>query len=330
MRASETIRIADVDTTGAVFRWLSAHFSVEHIPSSRYHEADFLLCGDFGYRHESFRGVKIYTTGENHAPNLADYDYCLTHEWAENERCLRLPYWQMVLLCGPVYRERLRQPRPTLTAEMLRAQKRDFCAFVCRNAVCRKRNRFVQRLSARRTVHCAGPLMNNIGGVLPPGGVAKWDYVSKHLFCVCYENESHPGYQTEKILDAFLARSIPIYWGSRTVTKEFNPKAFVNAHDFRSDAELIDYLLELAQDEERMVAMLNEPIFCDPQVVEKAEARLIAFFDEIFRRGPGAVRRSRLERIHAVLMRFYGHGLFRSLRRVSRAIRGKKNNNLIN
>lgn len=81
-----------------MLRWLRAHFPVEHIPSERYQEADFLICGDFGYRHESFRGVKIFTTGENHEPNLCGYDYCLTHEWAENDRCLRFPYWQTVLM----------------------------------------------------------------------------------------------------------------------------------------------------------------------------------------------------------------------------------------
>lgn len=328
MNDSLPIRIADVDSTGQLYNWLNRNFALETIRPAQYHEADYLICGDFGYRHESFERVKIFFTGENHAPNLNDYDYCLTPEWEENERCFRLPYWQLAIFGYDEYREAIVKPRPVLTADELRAQNRDFCAFVCRNAVCKKRNRFVRKLDARKGVHCAGPLMNNIGGILPPGSAAKWEYVGKHLFNVSYENESHPGYQTEKILDAFLARSIPVYWGSPTVTKEFNPKAFVNAHDFRSDEELIDYLLELSQDYERMAAMLNEPIFRDPQVLEKAEERLRTFFAGIFARGPQAIQRTRWQRINAVLSRFYGHGLIRTYRRISRAIRGKKNNNL--
>ena len=303
--------------------WLVKHFGVTILPSSRYMEADFLLCDSFNFKHEKYRGVKIMITGENHHIDLNEYDYCLSHDIVENDRCHRLPFW----IHNPLLNQKRRKKnlllnRPTLTREDLEQQQRKFAIFICRNAACRVRNRFVKRLSAARHVDCGGPFMNNLGYNVDDKIAFQRDY----LFSVAYENEAYPGYQTEKIIDAYASRCIPIYWGNPLVTEEFNPESFVNARDFRNDRELIDYLLKLADDPDRQLAMLNAPIFRDPQVFEHAEEELLSFFTRIFERGPGAIQRTRKQRIMAVLRRYYGHGLFRTLRRFTRWLRGKKIN----
>jgi hypothetical protein len=33
------------------------------------------------------------------------------------------------------------------------------------------------------------------------------------MFSICVENSSNKGYHTEKIIDVFLSKTIPIYWG---------------------------------------------------------------------------------------------------------------------
>ncbi len=317
------IAALDIATTPGLKRWLSAHFPVEWVPDEDYLQADYLVSGDFGYRHELFPGVKIFYTGENHAPDLNNYDYCLTHEFREDDRRHRLPFWQSSAffledyagLCG-------HQPSPISVDELV-AQERDFCAFVCRNAVCRKRNSFVRNLNALRKVNCAGPFMNNVGFLLERGYTVKFNYQKKHYFGVAYENEASLGYQTEKILDVLVSRSIPIYWGNPRVTEEFNPDAFIHARDFASEKALIHHLLELAEDPAAMAAIINAPRYRDSQALEKAEQSLIDFFASIFERGPGAIRRSNFQRTQAVLSRFYGHGLFRTIRRVSRHLRSK-------
>ncbi len=189
--------------------------------------------------------------------------------------------------------------------------------------ICRKRNRFVKHLNARRKVSCAGPLMNNVGFLLEPGAAAKFAYQGKHLFGVSFENEASSGYQTEKIVDVLVSRSIPIYWGNPLVENEFNPEAFVNARRFPTEQALMEHVLELAEDPVRMAAIINAPRFRDPHVLEKAEQALHDFFARIFERGPGAIRRNCRQRTMAVLSRFYGHGFFRTMRRLSRHVRGK-------
>jgi hypothetical protein len=44
------------------------------------------------------------------------------------------------------------------------------------------------------------------------------------MFGVAIENVSHRGWFTEKILDCFLLKTIPIYWGCSNIEDYFNPK----------------------------------------------------------------------------------------------------------
>ena len=74
-------------------------------------------------------------------------------------------------------------------------------------------------------------------------------YLSECRFFICFENtissRQEPNgmkYVTQKILSAFIAGSIPIYSGYREIAELFNPAAFINAHDFSSHQELIEYI----------------------------------------------------------------------------------------
>lgn len=313
-----TIAQADTFNVSRLSELLEDKFGVERLPRERFLEADFLFCDTFTYVYEKFRGVRIMITAENHPADLNEFDYCLTHDTRENDRMMYLPYYQYRIIedGGASFTELIQ--RPDLTADDLKGRK--FCAFVCRNGACRRRNRFAQRLLKRRGLDCGGPFMNNIGRCVDDKIAFQKDY----LFSMAFENELAPGYITEKIVDAFLSRTIPIYWGDPGVVKHFNREAFIYAGDFASDDALIDYLLELEKDPVRLLKMLNAPVFCNPNIVQDVQERVLNFFAAIFERGAGATRRTRWQRINAVLQNFYGHGLFRTFRRISRRLRGKK------
>ncbi|MDU9759492.1 glycosyltransferase family 10 domain-containing protein, partial [Helicobacter pylori] len=61
-----------------------------------------------------------------------------------------------------------------------------------------------------------------------------------------------------KILDAYFSHTIPIYWGSPSVAKDFNPKSFVNVHDFNNFDEAIDYIRYLHTHQNAYLDMLYE------------------------------------------------------------------------
>lgn len=135
-----------------------------------------------------------------------------------------------------------------------------FCGFVsCRDRL--RRNSFVQQLSQRRTVTCAGRVLNNY----PQVGPSKEDknaFLKTCKFAIAFENDDYDdlqGYVTEKIIDAFAAGAIPIYWGDPTISSVFNAKAFLNRRDYESDSQFIDAIIELDNDEIRYNKMKQEP-----------------------------------------------------------------------
>lgn len=55
------------------------------------------------------------------------------------------------------------------------------------------------------------------------------------MFGVVIENTSHRGYFTEKIMDCFSLKTLPLYWGCSNITDVFNGKGIIkfnNADDF--------------------------------------------------------------------------------------------------
>ena len=66
-----------------------------------------------------------------------------------------------------------------------------------------------------------------------------------YRFNICFENGSYPGYVTEKLYNALQVKTMPIYWGSATVGRDFNPRAFINASDHGDFNKLTDYVRHL-------------------------------------------------------------------------------------
>ena len=83
---------------------------------------------------------------------------------------------------------------------------------------------------------------------------------SNYKFVMAFENKDKPGYVTEKILNAFLAGAVPIYWGSSTAVEIFNLNSFVWVNQYPDIKGAIDRILGLTQHENQYQQMLSEPI----------------------------------------------------------------------
>ena len=52
------------------------------------------------------------------------------------------------------------------------------------------------------------------------------------MFSICVENSSNRGYHTEKIIDAFLSKTVPIYWGCPNLEElGYDPNGFIYCND---------------------------------------------------------------------------------------------------
>lgn len=224
---------------------------------------NFLIFGDenFGTSNKRFSRkdvVKIFYTGENRRPEKYDCDYAISFDHNFNTWHYRLPLfviymWALQFIHKTEYDYNyIKSPK---------IKKKDaFCSFVVSNPNCKERNDFFQKLSQYKTVDSGGRLFNNINANLD-GERAKIAFLSSRKFNICFEPMSYPGYVTEKILHAFYAGTIPIYWGSPTVSVDFNEKAFVNVHDYKSIDNVIERIMYLDQNEDAYQGMLSLPKF---------------------------------------------------------------------
>ena len=139
-----------------------------------------------------------------------------------------------------------------------------FCTFVVMNGGCRERNEIFHSLSKYKQVASGGALFNNIGGILSREGsdfhLSKFAFLKQGKFNLCYENSSFPGYVTEKIYQALYCNTIPIYWGSPTVAMDFNREAYISRHNYNTDAEMIEHIIELDNNDDMYNKMLQQPI----------------------------------------------------------------------
>ncbi len=218
---------------------------------------DFLFYSVFGTEHYGYNCVKIFFTGENIRPNFQECDWALTFDYSENPRNYRLPLYAF-------YEDvnKLTLPKPPI--DELFKEKTKFCNFIYSNPSCKKRNEFFKKLSKYKKVDSAGRLYRNTSERIGD----KIQFIRQYKFTFAFENESYPGYTTEKIFEPMISNSIPIYWGNPLVNRDFNEKSFLNYHQYGSDEELIKKIIELDNNDDLYKQMLAEPYFNDNKVNE--------------------------------------------------------------
>ena len=110
---------------------------------------------------------------------------------------------------------------------------RKFCLFMVSNPNCKLRNNIFMLLSRVGHVVSAGGFRNNLtmDDATPPDRMNHNEhikYLRQFRFMITFENQSLPGYHTEKITNAFEAGVIPIYWGDPLITEIYDNRSFIH------------------------------------------------------------------------------------------------------
>jgi hypothetical protein len=160
------------------------------------------------------------------------------------------------------------------------ASKSRFCTATISNG---SRGNFFERLFEAipqyKPVDSGGRWKNTVGGAVKD----KLAFLRQGKFHIAFENSSTPGYVTEKIMHAFAAHTIPIYWGAPDIAEDFNPKAFVNCHHYDSVEAVVARVRELDCDHEAYIAMLEEPCFaCGVEPENLHKRKIMEWLSHIF------------------------------------------------
>ena len=233
---------------------------------------DFIIYSVFGNSHLKYNCVKIFFTGENIIPDFNYCDYALGfHHISFENRYFRLLYY----LRNTDLLELIEKKHIFNQKEL--SSKISFCNFIYSNSNANFRNEFFEKLNAYKTVDSGGKFNNNIGYIVEN----KLDFQRRFRFSIAFENSYGSGYTTEKIMDAFAAKTVPIYWGNPSINIDFNPKAFINVHDYSSLDEVVKEIIKVDNDEELYLSYLSAPAF--EGINRISEKDLIIFFDNIFK-----------------------------------------------
>lgn len=262
------------------FNLLSNRFSLE-LDSAN---PQYLVYSCYGTEFLQYNCVKIFYTGENLRPDFNLCDFAIGFDYLEFEdRYLRFPNFA---LFQEQFDQLILYKEKQLTDVK---QKKYFCNFIYSNSFADpSRDRFFHLLSEYKKVDSPGSHLKNMS--FPVGDrysnswmFSKIDFQSKCKFSIAFENSFAPGYTTEKILHSFIAETIPIYWGNPVVVKDFNPKSFINCHEFQSFEAVVEKVKEIDQNDEIYLSILNEPPFKNNVVPSNLQIeKLILFFDYIF------------------------------------------------
>lgn len=157
-------------------------------------------------------------------------------------------------------------PKLTLTDNSIKIEnipKKNICAIIS-NGNSNERNFFLNKLEKNIHIDYAGKYKNNVPRI---EGAYNSDellnFYSQYKFVICLENTKQETYITEKIINGFLAKTIPIYWGSNSVTDYFNEERFINIPDFNNDTidNAINKIQYIINNNEEYLNIVNKPIF---------------------------------------------------------------------
>lgn len=240
-------------------------------------EPDYIIYSCFGKEYLNYNCIKIFYTGENLRPDFNVTDYAIGFDYITfGDRYIRYPIYLMFQ-----YKEMFKKAVEKHTLdENYYINKNKFCNFVYSNSCADiKRQEFLNLLNKYKKVDSGGRYLNNVNGPVDD----KFEFQKGYKFSIAFENSYTPGYTTEKIVEAFAAGTIPIYWGNPEIGKEFNVKSFINCHDYNDFNDVIDRIKEIDNNKDLFMSYVIEPIFLNnniPNTLE--ESRIIEFLKNIF------------------------------------------------
>lgn len=102
----------------------------------------------------------------------------------------------------------------------------------------------------------------------------------QYKFVICYENCQTPGYVSEKIFDAFCAGAVPVYYGAPDITQYIPENCYINARNFKTPAELYNYLMGISSNEYTQLRAHINQFLCSQDVQKFSVDNFIKIFIE--------------------------------------------------
>jgi len=279
--SNETIKTVKVCRKNIHPRWISLiSKDLEGLINIEMDEdnPDYLIYATFGCENTLNKynnTIKIAFFTENQLPdlNFADYAIGLGHI-NHLDRFFTFPYFVYELTKRNINIKDFE----IIRNEVLNSRKREkFCAAVITNPI-GFRLYFIKELNKYKNIDMGGRFHNNIGGHVKD----KIEFLKQYKFSLAMENSEADGYTSEKIIDAYLAGTIPIYYGDYMVDDYINPKTYILIRSQRDMANKINYIKRIDNDDNLYRSILKEKVFIDNFFVDNIQNERKKFLLHIF------------------------------------------------
>ena len=175
--------------------------------------------------------------------------------------------------------EYIDQKRLELTKKPIR---KNFCAAVISNCEdgYKFRINFIDKLNEYKRVDMGGKCQNNINRSVKN----KIEFLSNYKFSIAMENSDGDGYLSEKIVDSFLAGTIPIYYGDYILDEFINPKSYILIKGENDIEKKIEYIKKIDKDDNLYKTIIKEKPIIDDNFANKIdELEIKSFLKHIFK-----------------------------------------------
>lgn len=241
---------------------------------------DYIFCSMFGdpYEYCNYDAVRIFYSGENYSPDFNIFDYAMGFDFITYEdRYFRYPISMNNGSMPAAEKKHLD------IADDIISSKPYFCNYIYGNSHAQKeRTEIFELLSTYKRVESKGTYLNNDKN---NEVISSWEdkiaFQSKCKFSIAFESVSQRGFVTEKLIHAFAAKTVPIYFGDPLIGQQFNEKAFINCRNYKNFNEVLEYIKYLDENDEEYLKVLREPVW-DIGTYNKEHEKLESFIYNIF------------------------------------------------
>lgn len=224
--------------------------------------------------YESLHNVKIILiTGEPHGTTASFAHLIIDCKRDSSLRPKNVPFIYLPFYVMSFAERETAQPTDLLCHSSMPI-KTKFCAFMYSNPVT-FRDELFDALNQYKSVDALGSCRNSQNKKRHETDRVQYDLYKKtyyelavekykpYKFVIACENSRINGYITEKLINAVLARCVPIYLGAPDIFEDgvFNPKSMIHVADFPSYTKCAEYVKKVDQDEALYYQYLKEPLF---------------------------------------------------------------------
>ena len=239
---------------------------------------DYLIYNVFGTEHLNPKynnSIKIAFFTENKIPDFYEADYTIGHyhiTYLDRYFKFSIFFWQN--LNNTIFSFYRNEIINNISV------KTNFCAALISNNIVTDgfRIKFINELNNYKKVDMGGRYNNNIGRSISN----KIEFLKSYKFSISMENTEGNGYLSEKIVESFLAGTIPIYYGDYMIDEYINPKTYILIRGEKDIFAKINYIKKIDNDDNLYKNLLKEKVLLNENIKNENEKELQNFLLNIF------------------------------------------------